>query len=71
MLVGDILPTKRPDSDNIVKIILDALNGVAYQDDSQVCKIHFAKIYAKTSEIRVLIKNIKEKLNYENSKNLQ
>ncbi len=71
MLVGDILPTKKPDSDNIVKIILDALNGVAYQDDSQICKVYFAKIYAKTPEIRVLIKNIKEKLNYENSKNLQ
>lgn len=32
-------PIKRPDLDNIVKLILDALNGVAFYDDSQVVKI--------------------------------
>lgn len=41
MLTGDILPTKKPDSDNIIKIILDALNCVAYRDDSQICKVYF------------------------------
>ena len=41
MLNGDILPTKKPDSDNIIKIILDALNGVAYRDDSQICRVYF------------------------------
>ncbi len=60
MLNGEVLPTKRPDCDNIIKIILDALNGLAYQDDCQICKVYFAKIYAKTPEIRVLIKNIME-----------
>ena len=44
MLTGDILPTKKPDSDNIIKIILDALNGVAYWDDSQVCRVYFEKM---------------------------
>lgn len=41
MLNGDILPTKRPDSDNIIKIILDALNGVCYHDDAQICQLYF------------------------------
>ena len=27
---------QKPDSDNIAKLVLDALNGVAYEDDSQV-----------------------------------
>lgn len=29
-------PTGRPDLDNVVKAVLDALNGVLYADDSQV-----------------------------------
>ncbi len=60
MLNGEIPPTKRPDADNIIKVVLDALNGVAFHDDGQVCKIYCEKIYAETPEIRVLIKNIVE-----------
>lgn len=60
MLGGEILPTKRPDADNIIKVVLDALNGVAFHDDGQVCKIYFEKMYAETPEVRVLIKNIVE-----------
>lgn len=29
-------PKKKPDADNIAKIILDSLNGIAYKDDSQI-----------------------------------
>ncbi len=41
MLNGEILPTKRPDGDNIIKVVLNALNGMAFHDDGQVCKIYF------------------------------
>ena len=60
MLNGGLSHTKKPDADNCIKIILDALNGIAYQDDSQVCKIHFTKKYAEKSETKVLIKNVEE-----------
>lgn len=60
MLNGDILPTKKPDSDNVIKVILDALNGVAYHDDAQICRVYFDKMYAENPEIRILIRNIKE-----------
>lgn len=33
----------KPDADNILKIVLDALNGVAYQDDSQVVMVQMTK----------------------------
>lgn len=33
---GELLPTKKPDADNIAKIVLDALNGLAYRDDAHV-----------------------------------
>lgn len=32
-------PAKRGDLDNRIKVILDALNGVAYEDDKQIVKI--------------------------------
>ena len=58
MLKGDILPTKKPDSDNIIKIILDALNGVCYHDDSQICKIYFEKKYSEIPKVEITIKEI-------------
>lgn len=58
MLKGDILPTKKPDSDNIIKIILDALNGVCYHDDAQIYSINFEKKYAEIPETKIIIKEI-------------
>ena len=57
MINGYIFPTKKPDGDNIIKAILDALNGVAYRDDSQICRVYFEKMYAENAETKVLIKN--------------
>lgn len=45
-LEGIINPTKKPDCDNIAKICLDALNGVAYYDDSQITELNIVKRYA-------------------------
>lgn len=39
-------PTKKPDVDNIAKVICDALNGIAYKDDSQIVELNVAKYYA-------------------------
>lgn len=46
--------TKKPDCDNIAKIICDALNGVAYKDDSQIVDIHIRKHYTDGLE-RVMV----------------
>jgi Holliday junction resolvase RusA-like endonuclease len=42
-------PTTRPDIDNYAKLVLDALNGFVWADDSQVVKIEAVKRYAKES----------------------
>ena len=55
MLSGEIKPTKKPDVDNIVKCILDGLNGVAYRDDTQVVEVSAKKIYAEKAEVKVEI----------------
>jgi len=47
--------TPKPDCDNLLKGILDALNGIAYADDSQAEKLFVWKRYAETAETRVSI----------------
>lgn len=43
-------PTKKPDADNIGKIILDSLNGIAYKDDSQIVDLRIIKQYTEEFE---------------------
>lgn len=45
MLKDNIRPTKKPDIDNITKIILDALNEFIYKDDTQVVELVVKKYY--------------------------
>lgn len=42
----NITPTTKPDCDNIIKVVLDALNGIAYKDDKQVVFVSCGKHYA-------------------------
>lgn len=55
MLSGEIRPTKKPDTDNIAKAICDALNGVAYRDDAQICSLTVQKQYSEMSAVTVRI----------------
>lgn len=58
MMAGNIHPTKKPDVDNIVKIVCDALNGVAWFDDSQVVVLWVSKVYGETGNVRVVIREV-------------
>ena len=49
-------PTKKPDIDNIVKAVLDGMNGIVYLDDKQVVDLHLTKVYSETEGIDILIK---------------
>jgi Holliday junction resolvase RusA-like endonuclease len=40
-----IRPQVRPDLDNYIKPILDALNSYLYKDDGQICSIKSEKVY--------------------------
>ena len=50
-----IAPTKKPDIDNILKSIFDALNGYAFADDSQIVKVVAEKVYADEPFVEVAI----------------
>ncbi len=55
MLADIISPTKKPDWDNIGKIISDALNKFAFKDDSQITEATIIKKYARTPKVVVKI----------------
>lgn len=55
MLKGIISPTKKPDIDNIAKIVLDALNKLAFKDDNQITKLDLEKIYSQEEKVCIKI----------------
>ena len=58
MLNNEIRPTKKPDLDNVVKIIADSLNQVAYRDDTQIVDCQCRKFYSEQPRVEVIIKQI-------------
>ena len=59
MVAGRIRPTKRPDWDNVGKIISDALNGLAYHDDSQIVSATVEKWYSLEPRVEVELRECK------------
>ena len=57
MLKSEIMPTTRPDLDNVCKSIMDALNGVAYGDDSQIVSLTAIRRYAEDPGVFVEVDN--------------
>ena len=43
-------PMKKPDADNIAKIVLDSLNKIAYEDDKQVVELTVIKRWTFDNE---------------------
>lgn len=56
---GQIGAVTRPDLDNYVKCILDGLNGVAFNDDSLICRIIAEKKYSFDERAEIEIKPYK------------
>ena len=52
-----IRPTKRPDLDNIIKIYCDALESVAYKNDSQIVTYIVSKYYANNPRVEIKIRS--------------
>lgn len=63
MISNELQCTKKPDIDNVVKIVLDALNKVAYQDDTQVVELVTIKRWSQCSKLAVYIEEIGETMN--------
>ena len=55
----EVFRTKKPDWDNIGKIVSDALNGIAWEDDNQVMGF-VLKFYSPRPRIEVYIREVDE-----------
>lgn len=53
MRAGQTLPSRKPDIDNVMKVVLDALNGVAYKDDSRVVRVEAQKVYSDMPRLKI------------------
>lgn len=58
MAIGNIRPCKKPDFDNIGKVISDSLNMVAYKDDSCIVDAQVRKFYSENPRVEVTIRQI-------------
>lgn len=54
----DLRPTKRPDIDNLAKAVMDALNGIAYEDDKQVVELHLYKYYSNEPRTEIELEEL-------------
>ena len=54
---GRLMKTTKPDADNVIKAILDALNGVWWQDDKFICQLNYsAWISALNEEPHLIVR---------------
>ena len=54
-LSGDVMPTKKPDADNVLKAICDGINGIVFKDDVQVVNVSLSKRFSVTPGVTVRV----------------
>lgn len=52
--------SRKPDLDNVVKTIMDGLNGIAWRDDVQVVMLTASKRYGVTPGAEILIETLED-----------
>jgi len=57
-LAGDVLPTSKPDIDNCLKGIFDAMNSIVWLDDKQACSVTVTKRYAESANTLIHVEAI-------------
>lgn len=55
---GEIVPTTKPDADNYLKAIKDALNGIIWRDDSQIVDVQVSKRYSVRPRIEIEVHEV-------------
>lgn len=57
-LLGKIRPDKKPDIDNLIKTILDALNTIFFEDDKQIVSLSAEKWYSDNPRTEITIREL-------------
>lgn len=55
---GDYWHSKRPDLDNLIKALTDAMNGIVFKDDSEISVILSSKAYSDMDLIEAFVQEI-------------
>ncbi|CAN7339924.1 MULTISPECIES: RusA family crossover junction endodeoxyribonuclease [Paraburkholderia] len=50
--------TNKPDADNVVKAVKDAMNEIVYEDDSQVVELSARKRYGREPRVEIEVKEL-------------
>lgn len=53
-----LYPTSKPDVDNVVKGIFDAMNDIVWKDDKQACELHVVKRYCTSARAIVRVRTL-------------
>ena len=56
--INILRPSKKPDIDNVVKLIADALNDIAYKDDTQIVELSASKYFSEEPRVEITIESI-------------
>lgn len=56
----EVFKTSKPDADNIVKIVADALSTIVYRDDAQIVRVNAEKCYGEIEGVTVVISQIEQ-----------
>ena len=48
--------TKRPDLDNVVKSVIDGMDKIVFDNDSQITSIHATKVYGEVAKAEVMVR---------------
>ena len=57
-LNGEIKPQTKPDLDNVFKVVCDALNKIAYDDDKQIVQMFGSKFYGESPYLKIEIEEV-------------
>lgn len=57
-LAGTIFPTSKPDVDNVLKGIFDAMNEIVWKDDKQAVDVHVTKRYGEIARASVEVRTL-------------
>ena len=59
-LNNELRPNKKPDIDNVIKLVADALNEVAYKDDTQIIELECRKFYSDIARMEIILEDLNE-----------
>jgi Holliday junction resolvase RusA-like endonuclease len=48
--------TKKPDLDNVIKAVIDGMDKIVFDNDSQITSIHATKVYGEVAKAEVMVR---------------